>query len=216
MASGVRKLAANLAYARRAAKRLGLGEVASSISRVLQAVVEQEAKLAASHVATQTDTSMEVFRSEACVATQTELTSDASAAPPLNDMALDYELEAREIASFMDEMECDSEDGDVDAAVPCSQTANSVVEEEDAHLSMTPFSDQWLQYYLGMLETDSARLTAPTLDGLITDVRHRLQDMRRSSAGFSTDSEECDHKQKNCITLMRVLLRYRQDMLSNS
>ena len=61
---------------------------------------------------------MEVFRSEACVATQTELTSDASAAPPLNDMALDYELEAREIASFMDEMECDSEDGDVDAAVP--------------------------------------------------------------------------------------------------
>ena len=49
MASGVRKLAANLAYARRAAKRLGLGEVASSISRVLQAVVEQEAKSAASH-----------------------------------------------------------------------------------------------------------------------------------------------------------------------
>ena len=114
----------------------------------------------------------------------------------------------------MDEMECDSEDGDVDAAVPCSQTANAL--EEDAHLRMTPFSDQWLQYYLGMLETDSARLTAPTLDGLITDVGHRLQDMRRSSAGFSTDSEECDHKQKNCITLMRALLRYRQDMLSKS
>ena len=60
MASGVRKLAANLAYARRSAKCLGLGEVASSISRILQTVAEQEAKVAATaaHVATQTDSSV--------------------------------------------------------------------------------------------------------------------------------------------------------------
>ncbi|CAE7306482.1 unnamed protein product, partial [Symbiodinium sp. CCMP2456] len=105
MACGVRKLAANLAHPRGAAKRLGLGE----------AVVEQEAKLAASHVATQTDTSLEVCRSEACVATLAELTPDAFAAPALNDI-MDCELETRENVSGMDEMECESADGDVDAA----------------------------------------------------------------------------------------------------
>ena len=40
---------------------------------------------------------------------------------------MDCELEAREIASFTEEMECESADVDVDAAVPCSQGAQDLV-----------------------------------------------------------------------------------------
>ena len=116
MAGGVRKLAANLAHPRRTAKCLGLGEVASSISRILQTVEEAKVAATAAHVATQTDSSVGVLRPDACVATQTEITPDASAAPTVTDM--DYELEACEIASFMDEMVRDSAEGDdVDTAV---------------------------------------------------------------------------------------------------
>ena len=60
------------------------------------------------------------------MATLTELTPDAFAAPALNDV-MDCELETRENVSCMDEMECESADGDVDAAVPCSQGAHALV-----------------------------------------------------------------------------------------
>ena len=91
-----------------------------------------------------------------------------------------YELEACEIASFADELECDSAEGDVDTVVPCLKKPQSpepgiLVDdrsswthvwevwetktercEEGASAGMVVFSDQWLQYYLGMLHTDSA------------------------------------------------------------
>ena len=204
MARGVRKLAANLAYARRTAESLGLGEVASSISRIPQTVAEHEAKVAATaaHVATQADSGVAVLRPGACVATQTEI--------------------ALARLSFMDEMACDSAGGDVDTAVhptspepglstkgPAGPTGGEIEAEryeEGASSGMVAFSNRWLQYYLGVLETDSARFAPHHLGR-----PHRRFATQSVQSALKLNGPSTINEEKNCVILMRALLKSPQE-----
>ena len=221
----LRKLASNIAYARRCSKKEGLVEIALMLSQVLHAVRE-EVQHREDSMTTQV---------EAC--TQTLETGTTQVEACTQALEIGTQTETIHFGDDMDYTSCCSEDGELHGDVVVSEAEETqflnrdgVMQDEglDDQSRATqllaqpvgssceqnwPMSDQQWDFFCQKIQDLSEPLSVATMDELLVVFRGKLHALRglKLEAASESEASVLDYQQSKCKALMALLLNRRKD-----
>ena len=215
----LRKLASNIAYARRCSKKEGLVEIALMLSQVLHAVRE-EVQHREDSMTTQVEACTQTLETgttqvEACtqaleIGTQTETIHFGDDMDYASCCSEDGELHGTEETQFLNRdgvMQDEGLDDQSRATQLLAQPVGSSCEQN------WPMSDQQWDFFCQKIQDLSEPLSVATMDELLVVFRGKLHALRglKLEAASESEASVLDYQQPKCKALMALLLNRRKD-----